>query len=84
MLVSRSKYVQGAASERVVFPYPLMFRAGFESEIMKVKKLEFYGYKSGLKGCKWSSLNAPGTESNLSHSILKLGEFPFPIIGPLG
>ena len=36
------------------------------------------------EGCKWSSLNAPGTETPLSHSILKLDEFPFPIIGPLG
>ena len=51
---------------------------------MKVKKLEFYGNKSGLKGCKWSSLNAPGTENPLSHSVLGLEEFPFLIIGPLG
>ena len=71
-------------SERVVFPYPLMFRAGFESEIMKVKKLEFDGNKSGLKGCKWSSLNAPGTKHPLSHQVLRLDEFPFPIIVSLG
>ena len=51
---------------------------------MKVKKLEFYGNKSGLKGCKWPSLNAPGTGITLFHPILKLGEFPFPIISPLG
>ena len=34
--------------------------------------------------CKWSSLNAPGTENPLYHSILKLDESPFPIISPLG
>ena len=44
---------------------------------MKVKKLKFYGNKSGLKGCKWSSLNAPGTENTLYHSLLRLEEFPF-------
>ena len=33
-------------------------------------------------GSKWSSSNAPGTENTLSHSILKLGEIHFPIIGP--
>ena len=31
-------------------------------------------------GCKWSSLNAPGTGNPLSHSVLGLDEFPFPII----
>ena len=31
--------------------------------------------------CKWSSLNAPGIEIHLSHPILELSEFPFPIIG---
>ena len=30
---------------------------------MKVKKLEISQNKVGLKGCKWSSLNAPGTET---------------------
>ena len=45
---------------------------------------EKYGYKSGLMGFKRSSLNVPGTENPLSHSIWKLGEIPFPIIGPLG
>ena len=28
-------------------------------------------------GSKWSSLNAPGTEIPLCHSVLKLDEFPF-------
>ena len=38
----------------------------------------------GSEDCKWSSLIAPGTKTPLSHPILKLDEFPFPIIGPLG
>ena len=51
---------------------------------MKVKKLEIFGNKSGLRGCKWSRLKGPGTETPLSHPILKLGELPFPNIGPSG
>ena len=50
---------------------------------MKVKKLKFYGNKSGSKGCKWSSLNAPGTENPLSHPLLGLEDFPFPYISPI-
>ena len=46
---------------------------------MKVKKLEIFQNKRGLKGCKWSSLNAPGTENTQSHSLLGLEEYPFPI-----
>ena len=45
---------------------------------MKVKKLETFQNKGSLKGFKWSSLNAPGTKTPLSHPILKLGEFPIP------
>ena len=51
---------------------------------MKVKKLENYQNNRGLMGCKWSGLNAPGTENPLSHPLLGLDEFPYPIIGPLG
>ena len=51
---------------------------------MKVKKLENFQEVKGAKGCKWSSLKAPGTESPLSHPVWKLEEFPFPNIGPLG
>ena len=51
---------------------------------MKVKKLKIFCHKMGSMGCKWSSLHAPGTQTPLSHPILKLDEFPFPIIGPLG
>ena len=44
---------------------------------MKVGKLENFWNKMGLKGCKWSSLNAPGTETPLSHPIFKVGWIPF-------
>ena len=50
---------------------------------MKVKNLAKSGNKIGLTGCKWSSLNVPGTGNPLSHSVLELGEFLFPIIGQL-
>ena len=51
---------------------------------INVKKCENFQNKRGLMGCKWPSLNAQGTENPMSHPILKLGELPFPIIGPLG
>ena len=41
---------------------------------MKVKKLEKFQYKMGLKGCKWSSLIAPGTEIPLCHPYWKMGK----------
>ena len=37
---------------------------------MKVKKLKIFQNKSGLKGCKWSSLNAPGAETPESYPFL--------------
>ena len=51
---------------------------------MKVKMMGNFQNKRGLKGCKWSSLNAQGTENPLSHSVLELEEFLFPINYPLG
>ena len=51
---------------------------------MKVKKMENFQNKRGLKDCKWSSLDAPGTENPLSHPLLGLEEFSFPNIGPVG
>ena len=51
---------------------------------IKMKQIENCQNKMGLMGCKWSSLNAPGTQSCHSHSILELGDSPFPIISPLG
>ena len=66
--------------------FPLLALWGNKNGLpsMKVKKMEKFQNKRGLMGCKWSSLNAPGTEIHLCHSILELGEFPFFIIGPLG
>ena len=68
------------------FPWPLLALWGNKNwpPSMKVKKMENLQNKRGLKGCKWSSLNTPGTENPLSHPILELGEFHSPIIGPLG
>ena len=37
---------------------------------MKEKKFEIFQNKMGLKGCKWSSLNAPGTETPVSYLFL--------------
>ena len=67
-------------------PFSVISPLGYKNwpPSMKVKKLEKFCNKSGLKACKWSSLNAQGTQTPLSHPILKLGEFPFPINGPLG
>ena len=42
---------------------------------MKVKKLKIFWHKMGSMDCKWSSLNAPSTQTPLSHPILKLWEF---------
>ena len=44
---------------------------------MKVEKMETFHNKCGLMGCKWFSLNTPGTETALTHPILKLDKFPF-------
>ena len=51
---------------------------------MKVKKFEKFQNKTGLKGCNWSSLKAPGTETPLSHPYWKLEEFPFSHNWPSG
>ena len=50
---------------------------------MKVKKMEIFQNKRGLKGCIWPSLNVPGTENPLSHSVFELERMLFYIIGPL-
>ena len=53
-------------------PFPLMALWGNKNwpSSMKVKKLEILHHKSGLRGCKWSSLNGPYTEIPLSYLIL--------------
>ena len=67
-------------------PFPLLALWGNKNGIpgMNVKKLEKFEDKNGSMGYKWPGLNAPGIKIHLSHSFLGLGEFPFPIIGPLG
>ena len=67
-------------------PFPLLVLWGNKNGLpsVKVKKWKKFQNKIGLKGCKWSSLKAPGTETPLSHPFLELGEFPFLIISPLG
>ena len=69
-----------------ISPFPLLALWGNKNwpPSMKVKKLKFYGNKSSLKGCKWSSLIVTGTENPLSHPLLGLEEFPLPIIRRLG
>ena len=59
--------------------FPLLALWGNKNGLpsMKVKKLKIFQNKMGLKGCKWSSLNAPGTETPLPHPYWKLQEFPF-------
>ena len=51
---------------------------------IKVKEIKNFPNKSGAKGCKWSSLKAPGTENPLSHPFLELAKLPFLTISPLG
>ena len=51
---------------------------------MKVEKLENFQNKIGLTGCKWSSLNAPGTETPQSYPYWEREILPTPIISPLG
>ena len=46
---------------------------------MKVEKIENFHNKRGLMGCKWSSMNAPGTENPLSHPLWGWMNSLFPI-----
>ena len=50
------------------FPFPIISLWGNKNWLpsMKVKKFENVESETGLKGCKWSSLDAPGTETPLS------------------
>ena len=59
-------------------PFPLLALWGNKNGLpsMKVKELENFQNKMGLKGCKWSSLNAPGTETPQSYPYWELGVFP--------
>ena len=66
-------------------PFPLLALWGNKNGLpsMKVNKLEKFQNKMGLKGCKWSSLNAPGTETPQSYPYWERENLPTPIISPL-
>ena len=61
------------------FPFPIISLWGNKNGLpsMKVKEFENVQSETGLKGCKWSSLNTPGTETHQNHLYWKLEEFPF-------
>ena len=71
-----------------IFPFPApaasslplsgVIRKGSPS--IKVRKVEFFWNKISFTGGKWSNLNAPGSETPVSHSLL--GESLFPISSP--
>ena len=42
---------------------------------IKFRKVEIFWNKISLTDCKWSSLQAPGTETPVSHSSISFGRF---------
>ena len=46
------------------------------------KKVEISWNKISFTGCQWSSLNAPGSGTPVSHSLLKSSLFPFSAPAP--
>ena len=69
-----------------ILPTPIIGLWGNKNGLpsMKVKKLENVQSETGLKGCKWSSLNAPGTQTPQSYPYWEREILPTPIISPLG
>ena len=61
-----------------ILPTPIIGLWGNKNGLpsMKVQKLKIFQNNIGLKGCKLSSLNAPGTESLVSHSGWDNSNFP--------
>ena len=51
---------------------------------IKREQIENCRNKMGLKGCNWSSLNVPGTQTPLSHSVLGLDFSPFSLLALWG
>ena len=49
---------------------------------IKVRKVENFWDKISLTGCQWSNLNAPGSETPVSQSLLEESIFPFPASAP--
>ena len=68
------------------FPFPIISLWGNKNWLpsMKVKELEIFQNKSGLKGCKWSSLGAPGTETPQSYPHWERENLPTSNIGDSG
>ena len=77
MLVS---FLNGKWNDDLVELGTLPFSNNWPSGVIEMGSQE----KSGSSGCKWSSLNGPGSETSLQHPFLKLDEFPFLHISPLG
>ena len=55
-----------------------------QARSMKGKKVQYFCNKISLTGCKWSSLNAPGTETPVSHSVWVNSLFLFSAFLSLG
>ena len=49
----------------------------------QLRQIKNYQKKIGSKSCHWSDLNAPGTQTPLSLSVLELEICPFLTISPL-
>ena len=43
---------------------------------IKMKQIKNCSDKLGLMGCRWSNLNAPATQTPLSHLVLELEKLP--------
>ena len=71
--------------ENSIFPLLALWGNKNWPPSMKVKELETFQNKIGLKWCKWSNLNYPDTGKPLSHPLMGLDEFPLLNIyyGPL-
>ena len=63
----------------LLLPLSGVIRKGSPS--IKIRKVEQFWNKISSTGCKWSTLNAPITETPVSHSLMS--EFLFPIISPM-
>ena len=71
-----------APSHLVHFQFP--FSDNWPSGVIRIG-LPVWNWKNfqnkrGLMRCKWSSLNAPGTENPLSHPVLELDNWPSGVI----
>ena len=65
-IVSHSGWENSISPFSAFLPSPGVIRIGLSS--IRMQKLENLGNNMGSTGCKWSSLNTPGTEKPVSHS----------------